>query len=89
MNIDSYESLTNPALTTCLRTNIELRRRGVSGGSGEALQRSRTSFEAIVGDFNATEECHIGAHGVGWSEKGQRLSEFIMSTHTIHGNSQF
>uniref|UniRef100_A0A7I4Z2V4 Reverse transcriptase n=1 Tax=Haemonchus contortus TaxID=6289 RepID=A0A7I4Z2V4_HAECO len=24
-----------------------------------------------------------------WNEQGERLSEFIMSTHTIHDNSQF
>ncbi|XGW25240.1 hypothetical protein V3C99_006567 [Haemonchus contortus] len=29
---------------------------------------------------------HIGTHGMEWNE---RLLEFIMSTHTIHGNSQF
>nr|CDJ97120.1 Endonuclease exonuclease phosphatase domain containing protein [Haemonchus contortus] len=55
-----------------------------------------TFFKVIVGDFNAkiglrrtTEELHIGTHGMEWNEQGERLSEFIMSTHTIHGNSQF
>ncbi|XGW21886.1 hypothetical protein V3C99_004668, partial [Haemonchus contortus] len=24
-----------------------------------------------------------------WNEQGERLFEFVMSTHTIHGNSQF
>uniref|UniRef100_A0A7I4XVX9 Endo/exonuclease/phosphatase domain-containing protein n=1 Tax=Haemonchus contortus TaxID=6289 RepID=A0A7I4XVX9_HAECO len=53
-------------------------------------------FKVIVGDFNAkigprrtAEELHIGTHGVEWNEHGERLSEFIMTTHTIHGNSQF
>nr|CDJ86408.1 Endonuclease exonuclease phosphatase domain containing protein [Haemonchus contortus] len=53
-------------------------------------------FKVFVGDFNAkngpkrtAEELHIGTHGVEWNEQGERLSEFIMSTHTIHCNSQF
>ncbi|XGW04115.1 hypothetical protein V3C99_015344 [Haemonchus contortus] len=55
-----------------------------------------TMFKVIVGDFNAktgprrtAEELHIGTHGIEWNEQGERLSEFIISTHTIHGNSQF
>ncbi|XGW28882.1 hypothetical protein V3C99_008574 [Haemonchus contortus] len=55
-----------------------------------------TFFKVIVGDFNAnigarrtTEELHIGTHGMEWNKQGERLSEFIMSTHTNHGNSQF
>nr|CDJ96454.1 endonuclease-reverse transcriptase [Haemonchus contortus] len=63
----------------------------------EKLYREdHTFFKVIVGDFNAkigprrtTEELHIGTHGMEWNEQGERLSEFIMSTHTIHGNSQF
>uniref|UniRef100_A0A7I4YYM3 Reverse transcriptase domain-containing protein n=1 Tax=Haemonchus contortus TaxID=6289 RepID=A0A7I4YYM3_HAECO len=63
----------------------------------ERLYREdHTFFEVIVGDFNAkigprrtAEELHIGTHGVEWNEQGERLSEFIMTTHTIHGNSQF
>ncbi|XP_055965817.1 craniofacial development protein 2-like [Sorex fumeus] len=53
-------------------------------------------YKIIVGDFNAkigprrsAEELHIGTHGLEWDEQGERLSEFIMSTKTIHGNSQF
>uniref|UniRef100_A0A0N4WA18 Endo/exonuclease/phosphatase domain-containing protein n=1 Tax=Haemonchus placei TaxID=6290 RepID=A0A0N4WA18_HAEPC len=63
----------------------------------EKLYReNHTFFKVIVGVFNATilprraaEELHIGTHGMEWSEEGERLSECIMSTHTIHGNSQF
>ncbi|KAK6736143.1 hypothetical protein RB195_019052 [Necator americanus] len=53
-------------------------------------------YEVIIGDFNAKvgprrtpEELHIGTHGLQWSDQGKRLSEFIMTTKTIHGNSQF
>ena len=59
-------------------------------------KEDHTFFKVIVGDFNAkigprrtAEELHIGTHGTEWNEQGERLSEFIMSTHTIHGNSQF
>ncbi|XGW33568.1 hypothetical protein V3C99_017738 [Haemonchus contortus] len=52
-------------------------------------------FKVIVADFNAkigprrtAEELHIDTHGMEWNEQGERISEFIMSTHTIHGNSQ-
>uniref|UniRef100_A0A7I4Y071 Reverse transcriptase domain-containing protein n=1 Tax=Haemonchus contortus TaxID=6289 RepID=A0A7I4Y071_HAECO len=63
----------------------------------ERLYREdHTFFKVIVGDFNAkigprrtAEELHIGTHGVEWNEQSERLSEFIMKTHTIHGNSQF
>uniref|UniRef100_A0A7I5E5A0 Endo/exonuclease/phosphatase domain-containing protein n=1 Tax=Haemonchus contortus TaxID=6289 RepID=A0A7I5E5A0_HAECO len=63
----------------------------------ERLYREdHTFFKVIVGDFNAkigprgtAEELHIGSHGVEWNEQGERLSEFIMTTHAIHGNSQF
>ncbi|WKX89936.1 hypothetical protein Q1695_009070 [Nippostrongylus brasiliensis] len=55
-----------------------------------------TIYKVIVGDFNAkiaprrsSEELHIGVHGLEWNEQGERLSDFIMSTNTIHGNSQF
>nr|CDJ94228.1 Endonuclease exonuclease phosphatase domain containing protein [Haemonchus contortus] len=62
----------------------------------ERLYREdHTFFKVIVGDFNAkigprrtAEELHIGTDGVEWNEQGERLSEFIMTTHTIHGNSQ-
>ncbi|KAK6749472.1 hypothetical protein RB195_001839 [Necator americanus] len=53
-------------------------------------------YKVIIGDFNAKvgprrtpEELHIGTHGLQWNDKGERLSEFIMTTKTIHGNSQF
>ena len=59
-------------------------------------REDHTFYKVIVGDFNAkigprrtSEELHIGTHGIEWNEQGERLSEFIMSTNTIHGNSQF
>nr|CDJ97432.1 Endonuclease exonuclease phosphatase domain containing protein [Haemonchus contortus] len=63
----------------------------------ERLYREdHTFFKVIVGDINAkigprrtAEELHIGTHGMEWNEQGERLSGFIMSTLTIHGNSQF
>uniref|UniRef100_A0A0K0D4Z7 Craniofacial development protein 2-like n=1 Tax=Angiostrongylus cantonensis TaxID=6313 RepID=A0A0K0D4Z7_ANGCA len=55
-----------------------------------------TFFKVIIRDFNAkieprrsSEERHIGNHGLEWNEQVERLSEFIMATKTIHGNSQF
>ncbi|WKX90251.1 hypothetical protein Q1695_009248 [Nippostrongylus brasiliensis] len=58
-------------------------------------KEDHTFYKVIVGDFNAkigprrsSEELHIGVHGLEWNEQGERLSEFIMSTNTIHGNSQ-
>uniref|UniRef100_A0A7I4YIY3 Reverse transcriptase domain-containing protein n=1 Tax=Haemonchus contortus TaxID=6289 RepID=A0A7I4YIY3_HAECO len=63
----------------------------------ERLYREdHTFFKVIVGDFNAkigstrtAEELHIGIHEMEWNEQGERLSEVIASTHTIHGNSHF
>ncbi|KAK6732754.1 hypothetical protein RB195_016862 [Necator americanus] len=53
-------------------------------------------YKVIIGDFNTKvsprrkpEELHIGTHGLQWNDQGERLSEFIMTTKTIHGNSQF
>ncbi|KAK6752295.1 hypothetical protein RB195_003610 [Necator americanus] len=53
-------------------------------------------FNAKIGDFNVKigprrtpEELHIGTHGLQWIDQGKRLSEFIMATKTVHGNSQF
>uniref|UniRef100_A0A183F7I7 Endo/exonuclease/phosphatase domain-containing protein n=1 Tax=Heligmosomoides polygyrus TaxID=6339 RepID=A0A183F7I7_HELPZ len=55
-----------------------------------------TFYKVIVGDFNAKigprrspEERHVGTHGLEWNEQGETLSEFFMSTKTIHENSQF
>ncbi|KAK6744428.1 hypothetical protein RB195_011250 [Necator americanus] len=52
-------------------------------------------YKVIIGDFNAKagpkrthEEIHIGTNSLQWNEQGERLSEFIMTTKTIHGNSQ-
>ncbi|XGW32545.1 hypothetical protein V3C99_017249, partial [Haemonchus contortus] len=89
MNIDSYESLTTRIGRLRLRRSFYM--------DLERLYREdHTFFKVIVGDFNAkigprrtAEELHIGTHGVEWNEQGERLSEFIMTTHTIHGNSQF
>uniref|UniRef100_A0A0K0D337 Endo/exonuclease/phosphatase domain-containing protein n=1 Tax=Angiostrongylus cantonensis TaxID=6313 RepID=A0A0K0D337_ANGCA len=59
-------------------------------------REDHTFFKVITGDFNAkigprrsSEERHIGTHGLEWNEQGERLSEFIMATKTIHSNSQF
>ncbi|EYC46115.1 hypothetical protein Y032_0407g910 [Ancylostoma ceylanicum] len=59
-------------------------------------REDHTFYKVIVGDFNAKigprrtpEELHIGTHGLQWNEQGERLSELIMTTKTIHGNSQF
>ncbi|XGW28235.1 hypothetical protein V3C99_008214 [Haemonchus contortus] len=48
-------------------------------------------FKVIVVDFNArinprrtAEELHTGTHEMEWNEQGKMLSEFIMSTDTIH-----
>ncbi|KAK6757994.1 hypothetical protein RB195_015675 [Necator americanus] len=53
-------------------------------------------YKIIISDFNAKfgrrrtpEELHIGTHGLQWNEQEERLSEFIMMSKTIHGNSQF
>ncbi|ETN82459.1 hypothetical protein NECAME_07948 [Necator americanus] len=53
-------------------------------------------YKVTIGDFNAKvgprrtlEELHIGTYSLQWNEQGERLSEFIMTTKTIHGNSQF
>ncbi|EYB94061.1 hypothetical protein Y032_0176g561 [Ancylostoma ceylanicum] len=54
-------------------------------------REDHTFYKVIVGNFNAKigprrtpEELHIGTYGLQWN-----LSEFIMTTKTIHGNSQF
>nr|CDJ89230.1 Endonuclease exonuclease phosphatase domain containing protein [Haemonchus contortus] len=54
-------------------------------------KEDHTFFKIIVGDFNAkigprrtAEDLYIGTHGMEWNEQGERLFEFIMSTHTIH-----
>ncbi|KAK6764600.1 hypothetical protein RB195_024792 [Necator americanus] len=59
-------------------------------------KEDHTLYRVIVGDFNAkidlrstTEKLHIGIHGLQWTKQGEKLSEFIMTTKTIHGNSQF
>nr|CDJ93569.1 Endonuclease exonuclease phosphatase domain containing protein [Haemonchus contortus] len=60
----------------------------------ERLYREdHTFFKVIVGDFKpkigprrTAEELHIG---IQWNEQGEKLPEFMMSTHIIHGNSQF
>ncbi|KAE9413460.1 hypothetical protein Angca_010050, partial [Angiostrongylus cantonensis] len=59
-------------------------------------REDHTFFKVIIGDFNAkigprrsSEERHNGTHGLEWNEQGEQLSEFIMATKTIHGNSYF
>ncbi|VDO44158.1 unnamed protein product [Haemonchus placei] len=61
----------------------------------ERLYREdHTFFKVIVGDFNAK----FGPRRTGnelvieltdWNEQRERLPEFILSTHSIHGNSLF
>ncbi|KAE9412564.1 hypothetical protein Angca_007174, partial [Angiostrongylus cantonensis] len=58
-------------------------------------REDHTFFKVIIGDYNAKigprrspEECHIGTHGLEWNKHGERLSEFVMATKTIHGNWQ-
>ncbi|KAK6755346.1 hypothetical protein RB195_013991 [Necator americanus] len=55
-----------------------------------------TFYKVIICDFNVKigprrtpGEFHIGTHGFQWNGPGERLSEFMMPTKTIHGNSQF
>ncbi|KAK6740197.1 hypothetical protein RB195_008580 [Necator americanus] len=59
-------------------------------------RKDHAFYKVIIGDFNAKvgprrtpEELHIGTHGLQWNDQGERLSEFIMTTKTIHGNSPF
>ncbi|EYC31822.1 hypothetical protein Y032_0003g1258 [Ancylostoma ceylanicum] len=65
-------------------------------GLEKFYREDHTFYKVMVGHFNAKidprrmpEELHFGAHGPQWNEQGERLSEFIMTTKTIHGNSQF
>ncbi|KAK6756621.1 hypothetical protein RB195_014816 [Necator americanus] len=58
-------------------------------------REDRTFRKVIIDDFNAKtgprrtlEKLHIGTHGLHWNEQEERLSEFIMTTKTTHGNSQ-
>uniref|UniRef100_A0A7I4YEX8 Endonuclease exonuclease phosphatase domain containing protein n=1 Tax=Haemonchus contortus TaxID=6289 RepID=A0A7I4YEX8_HAECO len=57
-------------------------------------KEDHTFLKVIVGDFNAkigsrrtAEELHVGTHGMKWNEQDERLSEFIMSTHTVHATT--
>ena len=59
-------------------------------------REDHTFLKIIIGDLNAkiglrrtSEEHHIGTHELEWNEQGERLSEFIMTTRIIYGNSQF
>uniref|UniRef100_A0A158QND7 Endo/exonuclease/phosphatase domain-containing protein n=1 Tax=Haemonchus placei TaxID=6290 RepID=A0A158QND7_HAEPC len=54
-------------------------------------REDHTFFKVIIGDFNAkigprrtAEDLHVGTHGMEWNEQGERLFEFIMSTHAFH-----
>uniref|UniRef100_A0A0K0CVV9 Endo/exonuclease/phosphatase domain-containing protein n=1 Tax=Angiostrongylus cantonensis TaxID=6313 RepID=A0A0K0CVV9_ANGCA len=63
----------------------------------EKLYREdHTFFKVIIGDYNAktrlrrtSEERHIGTHRLEWNDQGELLSEFIMATKNIRGNSKF
>uniref|UniRef100_A0A0K0DQQ9 Endo/exonuclease/phosphatase domain-containing protein n=1 Tax=Angiostrongylus cantonensis TaxID=6313 RepID=A0A0K0DQQ9_ANGCA len=59
-------------------------------------KEDHTFFKVIIGCFSArieprgtSEDRYIGTHALEWNEQGERLSEFIMATKTIYGNSQF
>ncbi|XGW21358.1 hypothetical protein V3C99_004369 [Haemonchus contortus] len=60
------------------------------GGSTEkntlSSRSSSVDFNAKIGPRRTAEKLHIGTHGMEWNDPGERLSEFIISTHTIHGN---
>ncbi|KAK6763815.1 hypothetical protein RB195_024225 [Necator americanus] len=55
-----------------------------------------TFYKASLGNFNAKiglrktlEKLHIANDGLQWNEQVERLSEFIMASRGIRGNSQF
>uniref|UniRef100_A0A0K0D2H1 Craniofacial development protein 2-like n=1 Tax=Angiostrongylus cantonensis TaxID=6313 RepID=A0A0K0D2H1_ANGCA len=59
-------------------------------------REDHTFFKDIIGDFNAnigprktSAEGHTETHELEWNEQGERTSEFVMATKSIHGNSQF
>ncbi|KAE9412758.1 hypothetical protein Angca_008712, partial [Angiostrongylus cantonensis] len=59
-------------------------------------KENHTFFKVFIGDFNAkigprrsSEERHIETDGLEWNEQVEQLSEFIMATKTIDGNSKF
>uniref|UniRef100_A0A0K0DEZ4 Craniofacial development protein 2-like n=1 Tax=Angiostrongylus cantonensis TaxID=6313 RepID=A0A0K0DEZ4_ANGCA len=59
-------------------------------------REDHTFVKVIIGEFNAeigprrsSEERHITIYGLEWNEQGEQLSEFITSTKTMYGNSQF
>ncbi|KAK6763475.1 hypothetical protein RB195_023974 [Necator americanus] len=65
-------------------------------GLEKFYQEDHAFCKVIIGDFNANvgprrtpEELHIGTHGLQWEDQGERLSEFIITTKTIHRYSQF
>uniref|UniRef100_A0A7I4YEK4 Endo/exonuclease/phosphatase domain-containing protein n=1 Tax=Haemonchus contortus TaxID=6289 RepID=A0A7I4YEK4_HAECO len=53
------------------------------------LQRLFGDFSAKISPKRTAEELHIGTHRIEWNKQCERLSEFIMSTPTIHANLQF
>ncbi|KAE9414145.1 hypothetical protein Angca_004609, partial [Angiostrongylus cantonensis] len=57
--------------------------------SVETLKSMHQHFNAKIGPRRSSEERQIGTQGLEWNEQGERLTEFIMATKTIHGNSQF
>ncbi|XGW34353.1 hypothetical protein V3C99_018316, partial [Haemonchus contortus] len=96
MNIDSYESLTTRIGRLRLRRCGSIPALTIFVAYAPTSREDHTFFKVIVGDFNAkigprrtAEELHIGTHGVEWNEQGERLSEFIMTTHTIHDHIIF
>ncbi|KAK6756791.1 hypothetical protein RB195_014924 [Necator americanus] len=103
-NIDSFEQLTTrigrlrmrrcgptPALTifvACAPTSsYEEEEVEAFYMDLEKFYREDHAFYKVI--RRTPEELHIGTHGLQWNDQGERLSEFIMTTKTIHGNSQF
>ncbi|KAK6758448.1 hypothetical protein RB195_015956 [Necator americanus] len=94
-NIDSFEQLTTRI------GRLRMRRCGPTPALtifvAYAPTSSTKNLDHLQGHhwhFNAKaqetlEELHIGTHGLQWNDQGERLPEFIMTTMTIYGNSQF
>ncbi|KAK6761358.1 hypothetical protein RB195_022427 [Necator americanus] len=79
-----------------LHSNIKLRRSRFYMDLEKFYNKDHTFYEVIIANLNAKigprrtpEELHIGTHGPQWNEQKERLSEFIMTTKTIHRSSQF
>ncbi|EYC37323.1 hypothetical protein Y032_0804g2433 [Ancylostoma ceylanicum] len=55
-------------------------------------REDHTFYKVIVADLNSKigpGEFHFGTRGLQWNEQREKLSKFIMTTKTIHGDLQF